>query len=339
MMKIGAFAKLSGMTVKTLRHYDELGLLKPAYVEGNSGYRYYTADQLLTIRRIEGFKEQGLTLEMMRPLLAGAVSLTEAERTLLEKRRELESLIQKAQRQLEEIDERLVRMGRHGDEEEEKFSLRSVEPVLVASIRRMLPKGQLCLLIDELKQYVRLQGEDSDRELTIIRHRMADCDEEPSDIEVTIPISKETPAGGSVKIYRLPGVKDAPFFLVQQSLGRLRNGGRIINISSGVTRIAFPHIMAYNLTKGALNTFTLHLAQLLGPRGITVNAVMPGIVDTDINASWLHTPEGRKNAEDMSALGRVGEPADIADIVAFVASPDGRWVTGQMLDATGGSHL
>lgn len=131
----------------------------------------------------------------------------------------------------------------------------------------------------------------------------------------------------------------APFFLVQQSLGRLRDGGRIINISSGVTRIAFPHIMAYNLTKGALNTFTLHLAQLLGPRGITVNAVMPGIVDTEVNESWLHTPDGRKLAVEMSALGRVGEPSDIADIVAFTASPDGRWVTGQMLDATGGSHL
>ncbi|MCR2806020.1 SDR family oxidoreductase [Paenibacillus soyae] len=131
----------------------------------------------------------------------------------------------------------------------------------------------------------------------------------------------------------------APFFLVQRSLGRLRNGGRVINISSGVTRIAYPHIMAYNLTKGAINTFTLHLAQLLGPRGITVNAVMPGIVDTDVNAAWLHTPEGRTHAEGMSALGRVGEPADIADIVAFAASPDGRWVTGQMLDATGGSHL
>lgn len=131
----------------------------------------------------------------------------------------------------------------------------------------------------------------------------------------------------------------APFFLVQQSLGRLRDGGRIINISSGVTRIAYPHIMAYNMTKGAINTFTLHLAQLLGQRGITVNAVLPGIVDTDVNASWLHTSEGRKYAEGMSALGRVGEPEDIADIVAFAASPDGRWITGQMLDATGGSHL
>ncbi|AIQ15160.1 SDR family oxidoreductase [Paenibacillus durus] len=131
----------------------------------------------------------------------------------------------------------------------------------------------------------------------------------------------------------------APFFLVQQALPLLRSGGRIINISSGVTRIAYPHIMAYNLTKGALNTFTLHLAQLLGPRGITVNAVLPGIVDTDVNASWLHTPEGQKYASEMSALGRIGQPSDIADIVAFLSSSDSRWVTGQMVDATGGSHL
>ncbi|WP_025690757.1 SDR family oxidoreductase [Paenibacillus zanthoxyli] len=131
----------------------------------------------------------------------------------------------------------------------------------------------------------------------------------------------------------------APFFLVQQALPLLHSGGRIINISSGVTRIAYPHIMAYNLTKGAINTFTLHLAQLLGPRGITVNAVLPGIVDTDVNASWLHTPEGQKYASEMSALGRIGQPSDIADIVAFLSSSDSRWVTGQMVDATGGSHL
>ncbi|PQP89313.1 MULTISPECIES: glucose 1-dehydrogenase [Paenibacillus] len=131
----------------------------------------------------------------------------------------------------------------------------------------------------------------------------------------------------------------APFFLVQQSMDRLRDGGRIINISSGVTRIAFPHIMSYNMTKGAVNTFTLHLAKLLGPRSITVNAVLPGIIDTDVNASWLNTPEARQGAAEMSALGRIGEAADVADAVAFLASPDGRWVTGQMLDATGGSHL
>ncbi|SHF14685.1 NAD(P)-dependent dehydrogenase, short-chain alcohol dehydrogenase family [Seinonella peptonophila] len=131
----------------------------------------------------------------------------------------------------------------------------------------------------------------------------------------------------------------APFFLVQKSLTRLRDGGRIVNISSGVTRIAYPHIMAYNLTKGAINTFTLNLAQLLGPRNITANAVLPGIVDTDVNAAWLHTPEGQQHASEMSALGRIGEPEDIADIVSFLASNDARWITGQMIDATGGAHL
>jgi len=76
----------------------------------------------------------------------------------------------------------------------------------------------------------------------------------------------------------------------------LRDFGRIINISSGVTRIAFPHLMACNLTKGAVNTFTLHLAALLGPRQITVNAVMPGIVDTDA------TPRGSIRRKGRSSL-------------------------------------
>ncbi|MBD0384043.1 SDR family oxidoreductase [Paenibacillus sedimenti] len=131
----------------------------------------------------------------------------------------------------------------------------------------------------------------------------------------------------------------APFFLVQKSLSRLRNEGRIINISSGVTRVAYPSIMAYNLTKGAINTFTLHLAKLLGPRGITVNAVLPGLVRTEMNAAFLDSPEAQKLSVDAVALGRVGEPSDIADVVAFLSSSDGRFVTAQLLDATGGSHL
>ncbi|MFE9424518.1 SDR family oxidoreductase [Kitasatospora sp. NPDC006697] len=130
----------------------------------------------------------------------------------------------------------------------------------------------------------------------------------------------------------------APFFVVQQGLGRLRDGGRIVNISSGVTRIAFPVITAYSMTKGALDAFTLTLAQQLGARGITVNAVAPGLVLTDINPQ-LADPEERAKAAKLSVFDRVGEPADIADVVAFLASADGRWVTGQVLDATGGSFL
>ncbi|MNC07964.1 Multidrug-efflux transporter 1 regulator [compost metagenome] len=213
MFKIGTFAKMSGVTVKTLRHYDELGLLKPARVDKESGYRFYTAEQLLTIRRISGFKEQGLTLEMMRPLLSGPVSLALAERTLLSKRKELEQQIQEAQRQLAEINGRIVKIERHAEDETEGgISLRNVEPVLVASIRGILPQNQLCLILDELKQYVRSQGEESDLNLTILWHRRADRVEEPSDIEVAIPVSMEIPESGRVKIHQLPGIKEAVFY-------------------------------------------------------------------------------------------------------------------------------
>jgi len=113
----------------------------------------------------------------------------------------------------------------------------------------------------------------------------------------------------------------APFFIVQQGLARLRDGGRVINISSGAARIAMPEIIAYAATKGALDTFTRTLAKQLGPRGITVNSVAPGIIDTDLNAGWLRTdPEAWERSASLAALGRVGRPDDVADVVAFLAS-------------------
>jgi 3-oxoacyl-[acyl-carrier protein] reductase len=132
----------------------------------------------------------------------------------------------------------------------------------------------------------------------------------------------------------------APFFLIQQGLDRLRDNGRVINISSGSTRIAAPPMVTYSMTKGALNTLTFTLAKQLGERGITVNAVAPGIVDVDSNAAWLRdNPEQLAFWGSFSPFNRVAQPADIADVVAFLASPDARWVTGQYIDATGGAHL
>ncbi|MEU6991841.1 SDR family oxidoreductase [Streptomyces sp. NPDC046465] len=127
----------------------------------------------------------------------------------------------------------------------------------------------------------------------------------------------------------------ALFFVVQKGLSRLRDGGRIINISSGVTRIAFPITIAYSMTKGAVNVFTHTLAQELGPRGITVNAVAPGIIQTEMMDGLPEQAEMGK----YSAFNRIGQPADVADIVAFVSSDDARWITGQYIDATGGSVL
>ncbi len=132
----------------------------------------------------------------------------------------------------------------------------------------------------------------------------------------------------------------APFFVIQQGLSRLRDGGRIVNVSSGAGRLAMPEAIAYGATKGALDNFTLNLAAALGPRGITANAVAPGIIDTDVNAGWLRgNPVAEADAAAQAVLGRVGRPDDVADVVAFLASHDARWVTGRVIDATGGVRL
>jgi 3-oxoacyl-[acyl-carrier protein] reductase len=129
-----------------------------------------------------------------------------------------------------------------------------------------------------------------------------------------------------------------PFFVTQHALQRLRDGGRIINVSSGATRIASPKLAAYAMTKGALDVLSRILAKQLGSRNITVNTLAPGATETDMNAERLADPQFRQFATSV-ALGRIGQPDDIADVAAFLASNDGRWVTGQYIDATGGAQL
>jgi NAD(P)-dependent dehydrogenase (short-subunit alcohol dehydrogenase family) len=131
----------------------------------------------------------------------------------------------------------------------------------------------------------------------------------------------------------------APFFVTQQALPRLKDGGRIINISSFVTRVASPGVFTYSMSKGAIDVLTRTLAQQLGKRNITVNAIQPGIINTEMNAGTLQNPNGQKYAAGLSTFNRWGEPEDIADIAAFLASSDSRWITGQFIDASGGSHL
>jgi 3-oxoacyl-[acyl-carrier protein] reductase len=133
----------------------------------------------------------------------------------------------------------------------------------------------------------------------------------------------------------------APFFLVHQALGLIRDGGRIINVSSGLTRTAEPgeeqQELVHAMSKAALDMLTLHLARPLGARGITVNTVAPGVVDTGDPA--LQDPRLRSALARLSPFNRLGAPPDIADVVAFLASPDSRWITGTYLDATGGALL
>jgi len=131
----------------------------------------------------------------------------------------------------------------------------------------------------------------------------------------------------------------APLFVTQHALPRLRDGASIINLSSFVTRAASPSVFAYSMSKGAIDTFTRLLAKQLADRNIKVNAIQPGIINTEMNAGTLQDPQGQQYAAGLSAFKRWGEPEDVADIAAFLASSDSRWVTGQLIDASGGSHL
>ena len=129
------------------------------------------------------------------------------------------------------------------------------------------------------------------------------------------------------------------FFTSQLALPRLRDGGRIIHISSAVVRYATPGYMAYAATKGAVANLVLTMAAELGPRKITVNAVAPGITDTEILGDYLKDTAAFELVSSQTVLGRPGRPGDIAPAVAFLASSAAAWVTGHSLDASGGMKI
>ncbi len=130
----------------------------------------------------------------------------------------------------------------------------------------------------------------------------------------------------------------APFFLVQQLLPVMCKGSSVVMLSSLAARASLGTLPAYAATKGAVDTLVRHFATALGARGIRVNAVAPGVVDTEMS-SFTKTEAGRDAALGMQALKRVAQPDDIAGAVVFLASDAARWVTGDTLSVDGGSRL
>lgn len=128
------------------------------------------------------------------------------------------------------------------------------------------------------------------------------------------------------------------FFVTQNALPRLRDGGRIINVTSVASRTAVPGILAYAMTKGAVDVLTHHLASAVGARGITVNGVAPGAINTDMN-EWMRSAEGEQSVLGLQALQRVGQPEDIANAAMLLASDDASWITANYINASGGSKL
>ena len=129
------------------------------------------------------------------------------------------------------------------------------------------------------------------------------------------------------------------FFLVRALHGALRDHGRVINISSVGSRLTDPGIIVYTMAKAAVDAFTRVLARELGGRGITVNAVSPGFTAGETNAHVMEDADAARMVIDNTALARFGQPQEIADVVHMLAGPGGRWVTAQVIDASGGFKL
>jgi NAD(P)-dependent dehydrogenase (short-subunit alcohol dehydrogenase family) len=131
-----------------------------------------------------------------------------------------------------------------------------------------------------------------------------------------------------------------PYFLTQTLLPLIADGGRIINLSSGLTRFSYPGYSIYAAAKGAIEVLTRYMAKELGPRGIAVNTVAPGAIETDFGGGQIRDNEQlNKFIASQTALGRVGLPDDIGGVVASLLSTDTFWINGQRIEASGGVNL
>jgi NAD(P)-dependent dehydrogenase (short-subunit alcohol dehydrogenase family) len=152
-----------------------------------------------------------------------------------------------------------------------------------------------------------------------------------------------TPIGQTTEA-QFDGLVDVHFkgvyFLTQTLLPLIADGGRIVNLSSGLTRVSFPGFAAYAAVKGAVEVLSVYMAKELGARGIAVNTVAPGAIETDFGGGAVRdNPEINRIFADMTALGRVGLPDDIGPMIASLLSADNRWVNAQRIEVSGGQGI
>src|SRR5258708_6633314 len=197
MFKISEFSQLSQVSVKTLRYYDQLGLLKPAHTDSWTGYRYYTAEQLLRLNRILAFKELGFTLEQITRLLDEQVPPEQIRGMFRLKQAQIQGLIESEGR-LRQIE----REGGHASHQE--IMLKAVEPQLVVSIRERTAPAYIPLLFEELDRYLAHHGISSITTLPhlVLWHGCEEC-EDATDLEVVCPIARRMPERERVHIQTL----------------------------------------------------------------------------------------------------------------------------------------
>ena len=209
MFKIGDFSKLSFVTVKTLRYYDEIGLLKPVKVDRFTGYRYYSADQLPRLNYIVSLKNMGLSLEEIAALLSNDLAPSQMRDIFILKKSELQQRVNEERRRLEQVEKLLKQIEKEGAMPDYQVVIKKVEPQIIASIRDVLPTyGHLGQLYNELIPYLFSQGGKPAGPTLYICHDQ-EYKEKDVDVEAGIPIAEAIPGSDRVKVYELPGMEQA----------------------------------------------------------------------------------------------------------------------------------
>jgi effector-binding domain-containing protein len=208
MFKIGDFSKLSRVSVKTLRYYDEIGLLRPVRVDELTGYRYYSADQLLRLNYIIALKSMGLSLEEIATMTNGELNLSQMKDIFILKKGELRQRAQEEQNRLEQVEKLLKQIEKEGAMPDYQVTVKRVEPMLVASVRDLLPTyGDVGRLYGEIFKYLGEKWVFKPAGPAMLILHDGEFKESNVDVEAAVPISKKISGSDRVKVYDLPAVE------------------------------------------------------------------------------------------------------------------------------------
>jgi DNA-binding transcriptional MerR regulator len=251
--KIGDFSKLSQLTVKALRYYDELGLLKPVSVDRFTGYRYYSADQLPRLNRILALKDLGLSLEHIAMLLNDNLSAEQIRGMLRLKQVEVQEHVQEEQARLARVEARLRQIEQEGKMPTNEVVLKKVEPLRVAAVRGIVPSyPQQDMLWRELDAYLARHKVNPVGPCLTVYHD-TEYRERDVDVEVCEPVVGSPPSEGRVKVYDLPALEKAACILHHGDFSNVgatydalikwieTNGYRIVGSNREVYLLAVPY--------------------------------------------------------------------------------------------------
>lgn len=206
MFKIGDFSRLSLVTVKTLRYYDEIGLLKPVKVDEFTGYRYYSAEQLPRLNYILALKDLGLSLDDIAMLVKDSLTPSQMRDIFILKKAELQQRVADERQRLERVEKLLMHLEREGKMSDYQVTIKKLEPQLIASIRAVLPSYSECgPLFGEIYQYMAKKFVFKPAGPPFMLYHDIEYKEKDVDVEVGVPVSKAFKGSDRVKVYELPG--------------------------------------------------------------------------------------------------------------------------------------